>query len=48
MQKHMRSVVFAVALAAIAVIIVATWAPGSARAQQRLNIHRPPDNDFVL
>ena len=35
MQKQIRSVVFAVALAAIAVItIVATWAPGSARAQQ--------------
>lgn len=36
MQKHVRSAVFAVALAAIAVvIIVATWAPGSARAQQQ-------------
>jgi quercetin dioxygenase-like cupin family protein len=36
MQKHIRSAVFAVALAAIAVIIiVATWAPGSARAQQQ-------------
>ena len=36
MQKYMRSAAFAVALAAIAVIIiVATWAPGSARAQQQ-------------
>jgi len=36
MQKHIRSAVFAVALAAIAVIIiVATWASGSARAQQQ-------------
>ena len=36
MQKHIRSAVFAFALAAIAVIIiVATWAPGSARAQQQ-------------
>ena len=36
MQKHLRSAVFAVALAAMAVImIVATWAPGSARAQQQ-------------
>lgn len=36
MQKHLRSAVFAVAFAAIAVIIViATWAPGSARAQQQ-------------
>jgi quercetin dioxygenase-like cupin family protein len=35
-QKHIRSAVFAVALAAIAVItIVATSAPGSARAQQQ-------------
>jgi quercetin dioxygenase-like cupin family protein len=35
-QRYIRSAVFAVALAAIAVIvIVATWAPGSARAQQR-------------
>ncbi len=36
MQKHMRSAVFAVALAAIAVIVtVATWAPGAARAQEQ-------------
>jgi quercetin dioxygenase-like cupin family protein len=36
MQKHIRSAIFAGALAAIAVIIiVATWAPGSARAQQQ-------------
>ncbi len=36
MQKQIRSALFAVALAAIAVIIiVATWAPGSARAQQQ-------------
>ena len=36
MQKHIRSAVFAVVLAAIAVIIiVATWAPGAARAQQQ-------------
>ena len=36
MQKHIRSAVFAVVLAAIAVIIiVATWAPGVARAQQQ-------------
>ena len=36
MQKHIRSAVFAAALAATAVIIiVATWAPGSARAQQQ-------------
>jgi quercetin dioxygenase-like cupin family protein len=36
MQKHIRSAVFGVALAAIAVIIVVvTWAPGSARAQQQ-------------
>src|SRR5580704_6390792 len=34
MQKHIRSAVFAVALAAIA-IIVGTSAPGSARAQQQ-------------
>jgi quercetin dioxygenase-like cupin family protein len=35
-QKHIRSAVFAVALAAVAVIIsVATWVPGSARAQQQ-------------
>lgn len=35
MQKHKRTALFAVALAAIAVImIVATWAPESARAQQ--------------
>src|SRR5215469_9809179 len=34
MQKHIRSAVFAVALAAIAIIIiVATWAPGSGHAQ---------------
>jgi quercetin dioxygenase-like cupin family protein len=34
-QKHIRSAVFALALAAIAiVIIVSTWAPRSARAQQ--------------
>jgi len=36
MQKHIRSAIFAVALAAIAVImIVATWAPGPVRAQQQ-------------
>ena len=36
MQKHKCSALFAVALAAIAVImIVATWAPESARAQQQ-------------
>ena len=35
MQKHRRSAVFAVALAAIAVIIVATWSPRSTRAQQQ-------------
>jgi quercetin dioxygenase-like cupin family protein len=38
MQKHLRSAVFAVALAAIAlviIVIVASWAPGSARAQQQ-------------
>ena len=36
MQKHIRSAVFAVALAAIAaMIIVATWAPGAVRAQQQ-------------
>ncbi len=35
MQKHRRSAVFAVALAAIAVIIVATWSPRSSRAQQQ-------------
>jgi quercetin dioxygenase-like cupin family protein len=37
-QKHIRSAVFAVALAAIAVVMivaVATWAPRSARAQQK-------------
>jgi quercetin dioxygenase-like cupin family protein len=35
-QKHIRSAIFAVALAAIAVIIiVASWAPGSVRAQQQ-------------
>jgi quercetin dioxygenase-like cupin family protein len=35
-QKHIRSAVFAVALAAVAVIIsVATWVSGSARAQQQ-------------
>ncbi len=35
-QKHKRSALFAVALAAIAVImIVAAWVPGSARAQQQ-------------
>lgn len=35
MQRHIRSAVFAVAVAAVAVImIVATWAPGSASAQQ--------------
>jgi quercetin dioxygenase-like cupin family protein len=35
-QKNFRSAIFAVALAAIAVImIVAAWAPGSARAQQQ-------------
>jgi quercetin dioxygenase-like cupin family protein len=35
-QKHIRFAAFAVALAAIAVIlIVATWAPRSARAQQQ-------------
>jgi quercetin dioxygenase-like cupin family protein len=35
MQKQMRSAVFVVALASIAVIIiVATWTPGAARAQQ--------------
>ena len=35
MQKHIRPAVFAVALAAIAVIvIVSAWAPGPARAQQ--------------
>lgn len=38
MQKHIVSVVFAVALAAIAVIVIAaTWEPGSARAQQQPN-----------
>jgi len=37
-QTHIRSVVFAVALAAIAVVmIVATWAPGPARAQEQPN-----------
>lgn len=36
MQKHIHSAIFAVALAAVAIImIVATWAPGSARAQQQ-------------
>ena len=36
MQKHIRSAVFAVALAAMAVVmIVAAWAPKSARAQQQ-------------
>jgi len=35
MQEHGRSAVFAVALAAIAIIIVATWAPRSTRAQQQ-------------
>jgi quercetin dioxygenase-like cupin family protein len=36
LQKPMRSAVFAVAFAAFAVVlIVATWAPGSARAQQQ-------------
>jgi quercetin dioxygenase-like cupin family protein len=35
-QKHIRSAVFAVALAATAVIMtVATWAPPAARAQQQ-------------
>jgi quercetin dioxygenase-like cupin family protein len=34
MQKHRRSAVFAVALAAIA-IIIAAWAPRSTRAQQQ-------------
>jgi quercetin dioxygenase-like cupin family protein len=35
-QKHKGSAVFAVVLAAIAVIvIVVTWAPGAARAQQQ-------------
>jgi quercetin dioxygenase-like cupin family protein len=35
-QRHIRSAAFAVVLAAIAVvIIVAAWAPGSARAQQQ-------------
>jgi hypothetical protein len=35
-QKRTRSALFAGALAAIAiVIIVAAWAPGSARAQQQ-------------
>jgi quercetin dioxygenase-like cupin family protein len=35
-QKHIGSAVFAVALAAVGVIvIVATWAPGPARAQQQ-------------
>jgi quercetin dioxygenase-like cupin family protein len=35
-QKQIRSEVFAVALAAIAVfVIAATWAPGPARAQQQ-------------
>ena len=37
-QKHIRSAVFAVALAAIAVVmIVATWAPRPARAQEQPN-----------
>lgn len=35
MQKHRRSAVFAVALAAIAIIIIAAWAPRSTRAQQQ-------------
>ena len=36
MQKHNRSALFAVALGAIAgIMIVATWAPRSARAQQQ-------------
>jgi|SRR5271166_354431 len=36
MKKQIRSAPFAVAFAAVAiVIIVATWAPGSARAQQQ-------------
>jgi quercetin dioxygenase-like cupin family protein len=35
MQKHRRSAVFAVALAAIAVIIIAAGAPRSTRAQQQ-------------
>jgi quercetin dioxygenase-like cupin family protein len=36
MQKHVRSALFAVGLAAMAVIMmVATWAPQSARAQQQ-------------
>jgi quercetin dioxygenase-like cupin family protein len=35
-QKHKLSAVFAVVLAAIAVIVIAaTWAPGAARAQQQ-------------
>jgi quercetin dioxygenase-like cupin family protein len=40
-QKQIRSAVFAVALAAIAaIIIVATWAPRSARAQQPQGVER--------
>lgn len=36
MQKRVRSAVFGVAVAAIAIImIVATWAPGPARAQEQ-------------
>lgn len=41
MQKHIRSAVFASALAAIAVIsIVIIWAPRSARAQQPQGVER--------
>lgn len=41
MQKHIRSAVFASALAAVAVIsIVITWAPRSARAQQPQGVER--------